>query len=137
MTKDDLRAYKALRQERDHLAQLIEELEAVLYGPKVPTIDGMPRGGGFDNSHVIDKIGDKHDKLKKLYEAKVAELDARMAEIEAAIEPLAPTERDLIRLHYFQGLTWEEVAVRMSYSWRHVHRIHGAIIAKLQEEANV
>ena len=133
MTKEDLRAYKALRKERDHLAQLIEELESVLYGPKVPTVDGMPRGSGFDNSHVVDKLGDKHDKLKKLYDAKVAELDRRMAEIEAAIEPLKPTERDLIRLHYFKGLTWEEVAVAMSYSWRHVHRIHGDIIAKLQE----
>ena len=132
MTKDDLRAYKELRRERDHLAGLIEELESVLYGPKVPTIDGMPRGGSFDNSNKVDKIGDKHDKLQKLYEEKVAELDRRMADIEAAIEPLEPNERKLIRLHYFQGLNWEQVAVEMSYSWRHVHRIHGRIIAKLQ-----
>lgn len=132
MTKEDLRAYEDLRRERDHLAHLIEELESVLYGPKVPTLDGMPRGGSFDNSHVVDKMGDKHAKLQKLYEEKVAELDRRIAEIEAAIEPLEPNERKLIRLHYIEGLTWEDVAVEMSYSWRHVHRIHGRALQKLQ-----
>lgn len=139
MTKAQLRAYKHLRQERDKLKGQIEELEAVVYGPKGQGLDGMPRSGSGNNDHIIDRKGDRLDELRKLYDTKVAELEAQMLEIEQAIEPLEPTQRTIIRLHYFQGLTWEQVAVELGYSWRHVHRLHGAAIEKLQgtEEAEV
>ena len=131
MTKADLKSYKALCNERDRLAELIAGLEAALYGPRIPTLDGMPRNSSPDGNRM-ESLSHKHMHLQHLYEAKVTELDRRMAEIEAAIEPLEPAERTLIRLHYFQGMPWEEVAVKMNYSWRHVHRIHSRIIQKLQ-----
>lgn len=130
MTKAQLKEYKAIRQERDRLARMIEELEAVLYGPKAVNYDGMPKSHGGQNVNPADR----HLMLVEQYDAKVAELSARMAEIEQAIEPLAPMERTLIRLHYFQGLTWEQVAVEMNYTWRHVHRLHGKALEKLQNE---
>lgn len=132
MTKADLKEYKALRMERDRLAELIQGLESALYGPKLPTLDGMPRSNPVEGSR-LEKLVHKHIHLQQLYQKKVAELDKRMAYIEECIEPLEPTERTLIRLHYFQGMPWEEVAVKMNYSWRHVHRIHSRIIQKLQE----
>ena len=132
MTKADLKAYKALRTERDRLAELIESLEAALYGPKIPTLDGMPRSGSLEASR-LEYLAQKHIRLQQLYKEKVTELDRRMIEIEASIEQLDPTERTLIRLHYIQGLTWEEVAMKMNYSWRHVHRIHSQIIQKIQD----
>lgn len=132
MTKAQLRAYKDLRRERDKLLRQIEELEAVVYGTKGRRLDGMPRGGNGENSHIIDVKGDELNELRQNYNAKVEELTARMLEIEQAIEPLEPTERTLIRLHYFQDLTWEEVAVEMGYCWRHVHRLHGRALEKLQ-----
>lgn len=134
MTKAQLRAYKDLRRERDKIKEQLDELETVLYGPKGQRLDGMPRSGSGENSHIIDRKGDRHTELQKLYTEKVDELTARMLEIEAAIEPLEPTERTLIRLHYFQDLTWEEVAVEMGYCWRHVHRLHGRALEKLQEQ---
>lgn len=134
MTKAQLKAYKTLRLERDKLEKQLEELETIVYGLKGQDIDGMPRGGSGEKSHIIDRKGDELDNLRKLYREKVAELADRMAEIEQAIEPLAPTERTIIRLHYFQGLTWEQVAVEMNYTWRHVHRLHGKALEKLQNE---
>lgn len=134
MTKAQLREYESVRKERDKLLRQLEELEAVLYGPKGQRLDGMPRGGSGENSHIIDRKGDRHAELQTLYAEKVEELSARMIEIEAAIEPLEPTERTLIRLHYFQGLSWEQVAVEMGYCWRHVHRLHGKALEKLQGE---
>ncbi len=132
MTKAQLRAYKSIRQERDHLARQIEELEAIVYGTRGQNLDGMPRGGSKGNSHIIDMKGDRLDTLRRSYRAKIAELEAQMVEIEQAIEPLEPTERDLIRLHYFHGYTWEQVAVELHYTWRHIHRLHGKILEKLQ-----
>ena len=129
MTKTDLRAYKALRKERDTLASQISELESVIYGPKAPNLDGMPRSNGGPRTHPADRLLT----LREQYEAKVAELTDRMAEIEEAIQPLDPQERTLIRLHYFVGLNWEAVAVEMGYTWRHVQRLHGKALERLQE----
>lgn len=133
MTKAQLRAYKELRRERDKLAQMIADLEATIYGPKAVKYDAVPRGGSGPSDPVAELAG-RHLALCEQYTEAVTRLSAQMAEIEAAIEPLEPTERTIIRLHYFQGLTWEQVAVEMNYTWRHVHRLHGKALEKLQEQ---
>lgn len=135
MTRERLRDYKHIRQERDKLLQQLNDLETILYGPKRQQHDTQPRGGNKDNSHIVDRKGDEHTRLQQHYKAKVAELEAEMLEIEEAIKVLEPRERTLIRLHYFQGLTWEQVAVEMCYAWRHIHRIHAAALEALEKEA--
>lgn len=133
MTKAQLRAYKTLRLERDKLARMLAELEATIFGPKTVKYDAMPRGGSGPSDPVAELAG-RHLALREEYAKTVENLTIQMAEIEQAIEPLEPTQRTLIRLHYFQGLTWEQVAVEMGYTWRHVHRLHGKALEKLQEE---
>ena len=133
MTKAQLRAYKDLRRERDKLARMIDEMERTIYGPKAVKYDAMPRGGSGPSDPVAELAG-RLLALREQYTETVAKLAAQMAEIEAAIDPLEPTERTIIRLHYFQGLTWEQVAVEMNYTWRHVHRLHGKALEKLQEQ---
>ena len=132
MTKTQLRAYKTLRLERDKLARMLSELEATIYGPKAVKYDAMPRGGAGPSDPTAE-LAARHIALQDDYARTVEKLTEQMTEIERAIEPLAPTERTLIRLHYFQGLTWEEVAVEMGYTWRHVHRLHGKALEHLQE----
>ena len=43
------------------------------------------------------------------------------------------TLRRLLVLRYLNGHTWEEIAVRMNYSWRQVHRLHGRAIIEVAE----
>lgn len=131
MTKEQLKAYRNIKLERDRLAQMVEELEGSLYVPKSPNLDGMPRGGSGP-SRTTEDAAVKHAELLSRYHQKMAELSAAILEIERAIEVLEPRERTLIRLHYAQGLTWEEVCVAMSYSWRQVHRIHGKALEALK-----
>lgn len=133
MTKAELKSYIDIRDERDRLKEQVEELESVLFGAKSPTLDGMPRGDSGHKLHVIDRMGDIYDKRCNYYRAKVEELDSKLVEIEEAIAPLYPTERTLVRLHYFRGLTWEDCADKMGFCVRQIHRIHGRLIAKLQE----
>lgn len=133
MTKEQLRAYKALRIERDKLARMLAELEATIYGPKAQSLNGMPRNGSGALCPT-ENLAIRKVELEERYKATVDQLAGQMLEIEQAIEPLAPTERTLIRLHYFKDLTWEQVAVEMGYTWRHVHRIHGKALDHLQRE---
>ena len=41
----------------------------------------------------------------------------------------------LMRYRYIDGLKWEEVAVRMNYSWTQTHDIHGKALKQLNKEA--
>lgn len=127
MTKAQLRAYRDLKREKDDLERKVAALE---YGTGGLRLDGMPRSGKISDptgSQAID-----HTQVRDLYRQKAAELDKAILEVENAIEVLEPRERTLIRLYYCDGLTWEEVCVAMSYSWRQVHRFHKQALEKLK-----
>lgn len=132
MTKERLRAYRDLKIERDQLKSKIEELSAELYSPRSQQLDGMPHSGSKGDNAKLDAQIDRKDEVLKLYKQKEAALTAAMLEVEEAILVLEPRERTLIRLYYLEGLTWEQVAVKMSYSWRQVHRIHGKTLEILK-----
>lgn len=131
MTKEELRAYRGIKLERDKLRGIIKDLEAVMYNPRAQRLDGMPRSGKGARSGV-ESIAIRHADLLEEYRKKEADLLSAMQTIEKTIESLEPTERAVIRLYYIKGLTWEEVAVEMSYCWRHVHRIHAQALEKLR-----
>lgn len=103
-----------------------------LTDPKGTNWDGMPRGSG--GGDVMAGIVAKRDALRRKYEAKLEELTAAQTEIEETIDGLEPKERRLMRYRYIDGLEWEEVCVKMCYSWRQTHRLHSAILDKLLEK---
>ena len=132
MTKERLRAYKDLRQERDQLAKMLGDIEAVMYGPRASRMDGMPRGGSGSTGGPTEALATRHIEIEMHYKEKVSQLTALLDEIEQAIEGLDPRERTLIRLHYIEGRIWEEVCIEMAYSWMQVHRIHAKALEKLK-----
>lgn len=132
MTKEKLRSYRAIRKERDLLNEKIKELETELYDPRAQRIDGMPRSGSNNDSTRREAQIDRKDELLALYREKERELTRAILEIEEIIDLLQPRERTLLRLYYIDGLTWEQVACEMNYSWRQVHRIHGEALKKLK-----
>ena len=128
MTKATLRAYRDIKRERDRLEKMVAALD---YGLTGINMDGLPRSG-----KVSDPTGNQaveHTQVRDLYLQKVAELNKALIEVEQAIECLDPRERTLIRLYYIEGLTWEEVCVAMSYSWRQIHYIHKKTLEKLKD----
>ena len=132
MTKTQLRAYRDIKMELTRLEGIIKTVEKCLFGPRAQQMTGMPRCGS-GHSNPTEDAAIKHADLLARYQQKAAELSQALAEIEDAIEILEPRERTLIRLYYADGLTWEDVCVAMSYSWRQVHRIHSKALEKLKE----
>lgn len=131
MTKEQLKRYKDIKKERDDIKRKIQKIEWEMFGPRSQRLDGMPRGGSGEN-YVTEEQLDRKSELLELYKAKEAELTAELLVIEKAIEKLETRERRLVRLHYIDGLKWEQVAVEMCYSWRQVHRIHSDALEKLK-----
>lgn len=133
MTKERLKAYKDIKKERDDLKQRVQKLNAQLYKMRAQRLDGMPRGGSGEN-YVTEELIDTKAKLLEMLTEKLVELDTECIAVESAIKKLKPRERLLVRLHYFDGRTWEQVCVDMTYSWSQVHRIHAKALKKLKEE---
>lgn len=130
ITKYDLRKYRIIRAEVKQLEEQIEELELSMIVPGCHVMTGMPAYHSTDH----DKIGNiiaKASRLRSLYLDKMNKLLDTQAEIESALDGLDREEQRLIRLYYFNDYTWEEVAVQMDYTWRHIHRLHKKILEKL------
>lgn len=74
---------------------------------------------------------DRYVELAAMLDAKIDELYSIKQEVERTVDEVQdPRYRQLLRLRYVSVMTWEEIAVTMSYSFRQVCRMHGeALIA--------
>ena len=129
MTKERLRNYQNLKREHQQLSEQLEKIEASLYYPKIQRITDMPTAPSKGNA--MEDMTARHLELQDRYKAKMAELAAEQLAIEQAIDTLEPTARMLMRYRYIDGMTWEQVCVCMSYSWRQVHNIHAKALKQL------
>ena len=128
--KSQLNSYRDLRAEHRQLTEELQRLEILMRAPSSTNFDGMPRDGS-GVSNPVERMVIKHVELEERYKQKVADLVDSQIVIENMIEDLEPTERRLARFRYIDGLTWEDVCVKISYSWMQTHRIHGRMLDKL------
>lgn len=67
-----------------------------------------------------------------------AEIDKLIDEKDRAIKLICTLDDarhiTLLRRHYVDGATWEQIAVDMVYSWRHVHRLHSDALQALERK---
>jgi hypothetical protein len=128
-----LRRYgAALRAEK----QIEEEITQLRLDTMMPAVvnDGMPHGSGGcgDLSGYAAAMDRLMDDLKEQLEKRIA----IRREITERIEAMSDeTEKLVLRYRYIhlhpdgRPLKWEEIAVKTSYSWKQVHRIHGSALA--------
>jgi DNA-directed RNA polymerase specialized sigma24 family protein len=69
---------------------------------------------------------------KALLEEKLAKHKLEHEVIVDAVDRLPARARRLIRLRYFDGMSWEGICVEMSYGWNAVHRIHRDALQALE-----
>lgn len=115
-----------------HEARLAEELERVknMPLPKSPQIDGMPVGGDGMDLATYAALADR------VYRDVLAAWEKRVTirkEVRDAIEAMSNETLKLLMLYrYIDGKSWEEIAVRMQYSYRNVHYLHGEALAAFE-----
>lgn len=98
-----------------------------------PVYDGMPHGTGGGDPTALTAIKIAADDLaQRIYGQIEAKRQAREA-IRDAIESLPnEAEKSVFYCRYIGGMTWEQVAVRLDYSYRHTLRLHGEGLEHLQ-----
>lgn len=79
--------------------------------------------------HLFDAYAALSDKIQ----ARTAALIGVRVEIIQATEKLEDAnQRTLLVERYVNGKTWERICVDMKYSWKQVHRIHGAALQAIE-----
>lgn len=109
MTKEQLRQYRSLKIEIDHLEDRIVRLDMTGH-----------------NDDIVKPLQDT-------YRKKLAVLVEGQLNMEEAIESLSPTERELIRMRYVDGAEWAEIADALHYEWAQTHRIHARALDKIKD----
>jgi len=133
MTKERLKAYAAIKAEREQIRGLLGEVESRLYSAKVQQLTGMPSAASPGGGSAQERLADSTMQLRDRYRAKLAELDAEQLVIEDAIEGLRSARmRQLMRCKYIEGMTWEEVCVAISYGWTQTHRLHAKALQQIR-----
>ena len=93
----------------------------------------VPSGG--KGSDKVQTGAIKVAELRESLMDKINQLAAVRIEIERAIGTVQDdTQRRLLRLRYIKGMTLQQIAVEMHYSWRHICNIHGYALVSCKIE---
>lgn len=103
---------------------ILEEIQRLRADKMFPSLamDGMPHGNGTsDLSEYAARLDEEINKLKvqRLEKVKIySDISSRIRKVED------DNQRELLMYRYIKGMSWEDIAVKLNYTWRHVHRIH-------------
>ena len=95
-----------------------------------------PAGGGDGRSmeHTLERLGELAGELTHQWDKMVR----LRREIGAAIDTVPDARlQELLRLRYIEGLSFEQMAVRMGYSWRQIIRLHGVALSKVVMDCHI
>lgn len=123
--KEYLKSYRrAIKREQD----ILDEIQRLRLDKMFPSVvnDGMPHGSSHSDlsgyAAILDEQIDllKEERLERVRCYQKIERQIRQMENE--------DEQEVLRLRYILGMKWEEVAVKMGYSWKQTHRIHSSAL---------
>lgn len=114
------------------LDRLNEELSEIRINKMFPSLIQ----GGMPHAHTttdlsgyaarIDKIG------RKIVKARYQKIN-KLKNIRDRIERMSDeNEKDVLFYRYIKGMKWEEIAVKMMYTYRNVTKIHGRALKNFQ-----
>ena len=132
MTKEELKKFIENKREIEIIKDKLEYLEEKKTSIKSMIIEDMPKDGNCDNDRIGDLLGEIEE-LINIYIEKELKLIKQQIQIEKVIEKLDdPIDRNIIRLKYLNGHTWEKICVILNYSWNGVHKKHKKILLKIK-----
>ena len=131
MTKKELKEYIETKREIKIIEEKIEYLESKKTSIKSMIIDDMPKP-----EPEQDRLGELLGEIEELidiYNKKQDKLFKQQIKIEKCIDKLEdPTDRNILRLKYIDGYTWERICVELNYSWNGIHKKHRKILEKIR-----
>ena len=125
-----LKSYRALDGKIESMTEQLQVWNARV--TKITaTISQEPKaaGSGDQLQRCIDQICELQTEIAQ----EMDKLRKRKQEIDTAIHGLnEKSYQDILWYRYIQGMTFEEIAIKMNYSWRQVCRKHKNAVEKLK-----
>ena len=129
--KEYLRGYQVHVRRVKRITAEIEELRAIKMYPSVKDNDGMPHGSGGQGD-LSGYAADLDEMIKNLIEERYLRIKTYQ-QIARRIKRLrSENEKDVLFYRYIKGMDWWEIAEKMKYSERQVHRLHGKALAHFE-----
>ena len=123
--KEALKEYRWKLKQRDELLREMDESFDRAISCTVRLKPNKSFGGNASYDRMADdvvRIADSRERLN----AKIADLDAKLAEILGMIDAVNDERGSLLlTMRYVRGMRWEDIQREMSYSEKQVKRIHG------------
>lgn len=120
------------QREKRKLQRLEEELAELRLDKMCPSViqDGMPHAsGGSDLSGYAARVDALERKILKARYKRIR----KFKEIRDRIERLeSENEKDVLVYRYIRGMKWEEIAVKMQYTYRNITKIHGRALSNFE-----
>ena len=108
------------------------ELDDVVTLIQSPKLDGLPSSASSERD-LADLIIKKDAILARIL-ADIDRKEAARKRINDALDAMtSENERTVLILRYKRGMTFEQVAEAMDYSWRHTVRLHGSALYHFME----
>lgn len=129
--KARLRRYNDLRHECRRLARRIQSKRRDMEGLRAVKTDALPGGKGNSLESAVERI----DALERRYRDKLLIRDAARLSAEALIA-LAQDEtgRDILELHYIDGVRFEDIPEKLFISERTMWRIYERTVRQIAEK---
>lgn len=128
--KELLNGYIKAKKRFDRISDTM--LEVMSYATKItPLLSDMPKGGN-GSGNKIERAIERLDSLSGDLEEQAVRMRESMKQVQSAIQTVPDeTLQLLLELRYINGYTWEQIAVKMNYSYVHVCRLHGAALNQI------
>lgn len=96
-----------------------------------PVLSPVPGGGG--SGSPIERPMDKVLEIDAEINREIDELQTVRQEIRAALNQLEDENLELLmEYRYIDGMTWEQIAVKMHYGFQWVCKLHGRALNRLR-----
>lgn len=134
ITKSELKSYRRLHEQILGLRAQIYTLERLAGDVRAVNYDRIVVQTPYNGSCVEFSV-ERISELVARYNERIAELASLQARIEDEVARLqSESDRRLIRLRYFEGLSCEACAQRLHMSIQTFHRWHSRILCELRDD---
>lgn len=129
--KEYLRGYRVNRRRISRIDDEVRELRELAESTKATDYSGMPHGSG-NQKDLSDELA-RIDSLEKKLEMEKSECIESYISIENQIKTVKnEDENDVLFYRYVKGLRWWEIAEKMEYTERWIHKLHGKALEHLK-----
>ena len=122
--KEYLLRYQEVKREIEDLDYRMAQLRLKYAAPSAINYSDMPKA--HNANHDLSEYVAKMDEMTDYMISKYTRLRGIEVDIYKRLDRMDnQDERELLRFRYIDGLTWDQIALKLGYSRRNVTRIHG------------